>query len=1011
MSSPLEVPRLTNALVSSLTGVVHRFDGLNYSFLGNAVCVSPDLAVTALSPLLLEALGSPNSIRLRSEGVSDTSAATIVATDANVGFAVLKVPRDLRKTSLSPSAPFRVNIPSDLFQIVLPAPDSECTIYFRTHETGDEGRRMQGRVMPGEPGSFGIETSDDTWIVPAGAPVIVERRLLGIVAAIRQRPSSDHLSVITFGAMAESRETGLVRRVMAPDPPLTHFGPSAREALERADGMRRVSGVDKVHIEHLIAGLFEELDGPAQRLFRAAEVDQPTLFKIIEDTVGTIIPATYSATDLQVLPLMSTHAQAAMQAAVQLANEEGSATILSRHLLSGVFSIDRSVIVRAILERGVRTDNIDKEGHEDVDEKARRLLMERRSEKVAALSEPQKASRGANPAPKLDSDIWAKRDRLGYEAYARTIASLITNKYTEPPLTIGIKAPWGAGKTSLMKRVQHLLDGDAKVTEQNETGSRHLQQTSEMTLSQVLKELKTTVVPDTLKATIGDYGKMYNLPPRITVWFNAWKHQTSEQVWAGMAHCIISQITARMDSRQRELFWLRLNAKRINADEVRWKIYESVLRYISPLLVISLAFILLTFVFSMPFYSRLLLTALSLTPAVIGAARKFGDKAAGAVRELIREPNYEGRMGYLYLVESDIRDVLDLASITKETPLVIFVDDLDRCVPRKVAEVVEAINLFLCGDYPNCIFVLGMEPGMVAAALEVANEAVIAKAQEMALLDSTVPVGWRFMEKIVQLPVIIPPATQADLEGYVKSLTADLQSDGVAQANERPVPSREAINSQTEIVDPGAEATVQNWVEQFRSPANVDEVIRISDELIGQAPPDERWAAAEASKRVFEKAYTDRDPAVSGFVNEIVHLVGGNPRQIKRYVNVFRFYSTLRHSLRVDAAARCIAMNFPTDAVMAKFVALSIIWPQAVGYLRTSDIKARAKDSAGRSLLSILEEKSRSMTVDDERADNEWMEFVEENGASVGKWIGTRSFRQFLARGEPLCQSEGHGLW
>jgi hypothetical protein len=31
----------------------------------------------------------------------------------------------------------------------------------------------------------------------------------------------------------------------------------------------------------------------------------------------------------------------------------------------------------------------------------------------------------------------------------------------------------------------------------------------------------------------------------------------------------------------------------------------------------------------------------------------------------------------------------------------IFVDDLDRCVPRKIAEVVDAINLFLCGDYPT----------------------------------------------------------------------------------------------------------------------------------------------------------------------------------------------------------------------------------------------------------------------------------------------------------------------
>lgn len=69
---------------------------------------------------------------------------------------------------------------------------------------------------------------------------------------------------------------------------------------------------------------------------------------------------------------------------------------------------------------------------------------------------------------------------MGYEAYARTIASVITNPNALPPLTIGTKL-LGGGKTSLMKRMQHLLDGDAEVTEKNDTGSQ-LQQASEMTL-------------------------------------------------------------------------------------------------------------------------------------------------------------------------------------------------------------------------------------------------------------------------------------------------------------------------------------------------------------------------------------------------------------------------------------------------------------------------------------------------------------------------------------------------
>jgi uncharacterized RDD family membrane protein YckC len=163
-----------------------------------------------------------------------------------------------------------------------------------------------------------------------------------------------------------------------------------------------------------------------------------------------------------------------------------------------------------------------------------------------------------------------------------------------------------------------------------------------------------------------------------------------------------------------------------------------VLREASPFLIVFLVVVCLLLIFPIPLFLRGVISLASLIPAVYRMSRKFGDKAAGTVRDLVREPNYEGKMGFLYLVESDIRDVLDLASVTNKTPLVIFVDDLDRCVPHKVAEVVEAINLFLCGDYPNCIFVLAMEPGMVAAALQVANKDVIEKAVWTAVYRSEV---------------------------------------------------------------------------------------------------------------------------------------------------------------------------------------------------------------------------------------------------------------------------------
>jgi hypothetical protein len=48
--------------------------------------------------------------------------------------------------------------------------------------------------------------------------------------------------------------------------------------------------------------------------------------------------------------------------------------------------------------------------------------------------------------------------------------------------------------------------------------------------------------------------------------------------------------------------------------------------------------------------------------------------------------------------------------------LVVFVDDLDRCLPEKAIEVLEAIKFFL--GAPGCVFVLGLDQDVIARGIE-----------------------------------------------------------------------------------------------------------------------------------------------------------------------------------------------------------------------------------------------------------------------------------------------------
>jgi hypothetical protein len=64
------------------------------------------------------------------------------------------------------------------------------------------------------------------------------------------------------------------------------------------------------------------------------------------------------------------------------------------------------------------------------------------------------------------------------------------------------------------------------------------------------------------------HSEVENTEPKVTVWFNAWKYQSTEQVWAGLADSIVTQVAARMDPVERELFFLELNLRRQDLDSI-----------------------------------------------------------------------------------------------------------------------------------------------------------------------------------------------------------------------------------------------------------------------------------------------------------------------------------------------------------------------------------------------------------------------------------------------------------
>ena len=85
--------------------------------------------------------------------------------------------------------------------------------------------------------------------------------------------------------------------------------------------------------------------------------------------------------------------------------------------------------------------------------------------------------------------------------------------------------------------------------------------------------------------------------------------------------------------------------------------------------------------------------------------------------------------------------------------VVIFIDDLDRCIPENAITILESIKLFM--DNSNVIFVLGLEKEIVEKGIHFRYKKEI---------DFS---GKDYLEKIIQLPFVIPVMNKEDVKEYI----------------------------------------------------------------------------------------------------------------------------------------------------------------------------------------------------------------------------------------------------
>jgi hypothetical protein len=201
--------------------------------------------------------------------------------------------------------------------------------------------------------------------------------------------------------------------------------------LLHADGLRKWSKQERIHMEHLIVGLFLKDKGPAERVFRNAGIeDLGALTRVLAGAVDLALlePNGYKLGTMTRLPKLSRHVEAAFRAAMAAADARRSTRIQSRHLLYGALSIVKCSVIKALSDRGVQAADV------QLDD-------------------------GSPPADLLTPIIGAASDRpdgadlLDLAREIDALSALVASHETRTPLSIGLFGDWGSGKSFFMQKM------------------------------------------------------------------------------------------------------------------------------------------------------------------------------------------------------------------------------------------------------------------------------------------------------------------------------------------------------------------------------------------------------------------------------------------------------------------------------------------------------------------------------------------------------------------------------
>ena len=307
---------------------------------------------------------------------------------------------------------------------------------------------------------------------------------------------------------------------------------------------------------------------------------------------------------------------------------------------------------------------------------------------------------------------------------------------------------------------------------------------------------------------------------------------------------------------------------------------------------------------------------------VTGHSRSLND----FLKTRIEEGLYQKELGLLDQIQGDIQELSDtlLPSRARGTVdpdklkelfprgdprVVLLIDDLDRCPPNKVVEVLEAAQLLV--KTRLFVVVIAMDVRYVTRALEAQYENVLVRNGE--------PSGLDYIEKIIQIPYRVRTVSKRAIPSFLRSQMEIVEPEEPATLDEQAVPP------------PTTSVGENNTADEQAKKARLSTSARSS-----------RAESTDLPQEVIQfesKEYTAISAACSA--------LAVSPRTMKRLVNVFKLLKIIWHR-----QGKGKGPSMDVKQAMLSILALCARYPEVLRKL-LADMEAayRAESSSGHQRL------------------------------------------------------------